>query len=270
MSLTRRGAVGAGLALLAAPAAAQGARDAAPPASDVEAWSRYEARLRARLNDAGGGRFDEAGAAALMAITNAERARRGASPLSWHAELARAACAHAADLAARAYLEHLAPEGFDPSHRFWLLGRTTIGSPSENIAYHRGSGPSATPAQLLELWRSSPGHWRNLLRPSHSHVGYGLVRRADRAWLVGLYSRPVAALAEPLPFHANAEQIARALDGLDGELRPRIAIPQGSRIGVGGGAPPVMQVTALRRAEPGRFDVIGGPIFHAAGAQVSV
>ena len=46
-----------------------------------------------------------------------------------------------AEWAARAYVEHLSPEGFDPSHRFWLLGRTTIGSPSENIAYHRGAGP---------------------------------------------------------------------------------------------------------------------------------
>ncbi|MFZ5718616.1 MAG: CAP domain-containing protein [Pseudomonadota bacterium] len=267
MSLTRRGAMGSGLALLAAPAAAQGARDAAPPASDVDAWSRYEARLRARLEDAGGGRYDEAGAAALTEMTNAERARSGARPLSWHAELARAARAHAADLAERAYLEHLAPEGFDPSHRFWLLGRTTIGSPSENIAYHRGSGPPVTPTQLLELWRSSPGHWRNLLRPSHTHVGYGLIRRADRSWLVGLYAQPVAALAEPLPFRADAAQVARALASLDGQLRPRIAIPQGSRIGLAGAAPPVMQITALRRAEVGRFDVIGGPIFQAAEAR---
>lgn len=264
MSLTRRGVVGAGLALVAVRAAAQGARDVAPPASDVETWSAYEARLRRRLADAGGGEFDAAGARALLVLTNAARERSGAARLTWHDELAQAAAAHAADLADRGYLEHVAPEGFDPSHRFWLTGRTTIGSPSENIAYHRGSGPPATPPHLFELWRHSAGHWRNLLRPGHSHAGYGLVRRADRAWLVGLYARPVAALTEPLPFRAHGPQIARALASLNGELRARISVPQGSRIGAVDGAPPVMQITALRPVETGRFDVIGGPIFLAS------
>ncbi|MBU1515055.1 MAG: CAP domain-containing protein, partial [Alphaproteobacteria bacterium] len=209
-------------------------------------------------------RFDDPAAHAAFDATNTERRAAGAPPVAWHAELAAAARAHAGDLAARAYVEHLSPEGFDPSHRFWLLGRTTIGSPSENIAYHRAPGPPASTTQLVERWRESPGHWRNMLRASHTHAAYGVVRGRDRVWMVGLYARPVATLPEPLPFHALGPEIARALRAVPSEHRPRLSVPQGSRLGKVAGDPPVMQLTAIRRVDTGAFDVVGGPIFVAA------
>lgn len=264
MSLTRRGVVGLGLALAAGPAPADVATDAAPPASDARAWSAYEARLRERLVDAGGYRFDDPAAHAALEATNSARKAAGAGAVEWHPELAAAASAHAGDLAARGYVEHLSPEGFDPSHRFWLLGRRTIGSPSENIAYHRGAGPPASSTQLLHRWRKSPGHWRNLLRASHTHAAYGVVRGRDRIWMVGLYARPVATLPEPLPFHAHGPDIARALRAVPSEHRPRLSVPQGSRLGQVEGTPPVMQITAIRRIDTSAFDVVGGPIFLAA------
>ena len=255
--------LGAGLALAAGSARGEAATDLAPPASDVGAWTRYEARLRARIADAGGGRFDDGAGRVALSATNTARAAAGAPAVAWHEELALTARAHAADLAARAYVEHLSPEGFDPSHRFWLLGRTTIGSPSENIAYHRGDGPPAAPADLVARWRKSPGHWRNLLRASHTHAAYGVVRTRDRVWMVGLYARPLASLAAPLPFRAQGPEIARALEAVPREQRPRLATPQGCRPGRAEGQAPVMQLTAIRRLEAGGFDVIGGPIFVA-------
>lgn len=272
MTLSRRLVLGAGAALAATRALAApgevvvtiGATDAAPPASDAAAWSAYEARLRERLADAGGGKPDEAGARTAFALTNTARTAAGAPILTWHDELAETARAHAGDLAKRNYVEHLSPEGFDPSHRFWLLGRTTIGSPSENIAYHRAEDPPATPGQLFQQWRRSPGHWGNLVRPSHTHAAFALVRQPGRAWLVGLFAHPLTTLAEPLPFRAQGPEIGRALRSLSSELRPRLAIPQGSRMGQVAGAPPVMQITAIRMEPSGQFDVIGGPIFLAA------
>lgn len=261
MSPSRRTLLGAGLALVAVPAWSEVAADLAPPASDAEAWTAYEARLRARAADAGGGRFDDQAGHAALAATNAVRAAAGAPAVQWHAELAATARAHAGDLAARTYVEHLSPEGFDPSHRFWLLGRTTIGSPSENIAYHRGEGPPASAADLLERWRGSPGHWRNLLRETHTHAAYGVVRAQDRVWMVGLYARPVASLPEPLPFRAEGPDIARAVSAVPPDHRPRVSVPQGSRPGKAGGAPRVMQITAIRRVDTGTFDIVGGPIF---------
>lgn len=266
MTATRRGVLALGLAGLAgpAPAIADEATDAAPEAADTEAWAAYEARLRARIDDAGGGRVDEAAARAVLALTNRARAQAGAPPLAWHDELASTARAHAGDLAQRDYVEHLSPEGFDPSHRFWLIGRTTIGSPSENIAYHRG--PAAAPPALFQRWRQSPGHWQNLLRPSHTHAAYAWVTRADRTWLVGLYAHPLASLSEPLPFRARGPEVRRALQALPAEHRPRLGVPQGSRLGKVAGRLPVMQITAVRTTDPGRYEVIGGPIFLATEA----
>lgn len=265
MSLRRRTVLAAGLAACAGPVLADEARDAAPAATDVDAWTGYESRLRERRADAGGGRFDDAGARAAFDLTNRLRAEGGAPSLAWHDELASAARAHAGDLAQRGYVEHLSPEGFDPSHRLWLVGRTTIGSPSENLAYHRG--PPVRAGHLVQRLKASAGHWQNLMRPTHTHAAYAFVSRGDRYWLVGLYSRPLSALSEPLPFLAQGPQVRRALGSLPAEQRPRLAIPQGSRLGKVAGGLPVMQITAVRSAAPGRFEVVGGPIFltRAAG-----
>jgi uncharacterized protein YkwD len=259
VSLTRRSTL-AGL-IAVAPAVEPVAEDTAPPASEIAAWSVYEARLRDRLADAGGGRFDEPGARAAFALANRARAAAGAGPLGWHDELGQTARAHAGDLANRGAVEHLSPEGFDPSHRLWLIGRTTIGSPSENIAYHRRAGPPLTPAQLLAQWRASrTGHWQNLLRPSHTHAAFALVRGSDQALLVALFCRPLASLPEPLPFQAHGVDIAQAIRSLDAELRPRLSPPQGCRRGTAAGGRRVMQISA-RREGPDGPDYIGGPIF---------
>lgn len=266
MSLTRRATLAGGLLAAVRPAFAEALRDAAPPASDAKAWRAYEARLRERAADAGGGRFDEAAARTALDLANTARKAASAPPIAWHDDLALTARAHAADLASRGYVEHLSPEGFDPSHRFWLLSRTTIGSPSENIGYHAGPGAPVGAAHFIRQWRKSPGHWANLLRRSHTHGAYAMVRGPRHAVLVGLYCRPLAALPEPLPFIARGPDIARALRSLDADLRLRLAVPQGSRLGKVQGAPPVMQLTAVRPVEAGRYDVIGGPIFLAADA----
>ncbi|WP_293898404.1 CAP domain-containing protein [Phenylobacterium sp.] len=271
MSLSRRAALATGFAAAATSAAGDTPEvhiamvpDTAPPASDVAAWSAYEARLRARLADGGGGRFDDPGGRAALALVNQARAAAGATALAWHGELAWAARAHGGDLARRGAVEHLSPEGFDPSHRLWLLGRTTVGSPSENIAYHHRPGPPATPASLMAQWRASPGHWQNLLRPSHTHAAFALLRGPDQALLVGLFCRPLAMLPAPLAFRANGDEIAQALRTIDPDLNPRLGAPQGARRAGRSGGLRVVQISAERRDAPGGDAYIGGPIFLPA------
>jgi uncharacterized protein YkwD len=249
--VNRRHALASGLALIASPALAT------PMAADPSPWIAYEARLRDRLADAGGGRFEDADD--LLALTNRLRATVSAPPLVWHDGLATAARAHAADLAARGYFEHLSPEGFDPSHRFWLLERRTIGSPAENLAFHRGDPVPAS--RMVQLWRNSPPHWQNLLRPSHTHAGFGVVRTRGRAWLSALYARPLAELTEPLPFRAARLDVARTFRNFPPELHGGLSTPQGSLLGKVDGPPPVMQVTARRPLDATDYEVIGGPIF---------
>lgn len=259
---SRRVLLGAGAAFLA-----PGLARAAPPASDPNPWIAYEARLRARMADAGGGRFDDAAARAVLTLTNAARQAAGAGPLAWHPELAEAARAHAGDLVQRGYIEHLSPETFDPSHRFWLLGRRTVGSPSENIAWHKGGDP-ATPQRMMKIWQGSPGHWKNLLRPSHTHAAFGFVRRGDQAWVVGLYANPLARLVEPLPFRLEgfdqAAQVIKGFEALPPGCLPRVTAPQGADAGRSprpGEGPRLMQLSLRRRMDETSFELIGGPIF---------
>lgn len=259
MTTTRRSVVAGALSAMALPSRADEVRDAAPTASDPVPWIAYERRLRERLSDAGGGRFDEGAARDVLHATNSVRRAAGAGVLAWRDDLAMAARAHAADLAQRGYVEHLSPEGFDPSHRSWLLARRLIGSPAENIAFRRAPTPP-TPADVMRGWRGSPPHWRNLLDSRHTHAGFGFVRHRESAWAVGLYAHLGAELAQALPFRpATFADVEAALaGGLPPGTRVSFARPQGSR-----GAPRVMQISVQHRVGPGQFELIGGPIFIA-------
>ncbi|WP_312163566.1 CAP domain-containing protein [Phenylobacterium sp.] len=262
--LSRR-ALLAGLGGLAAlPAAAH------PLAISEDAWLGYEARLGRRLQDAGGGRFQAATERELLALTNTARRAAGAASCGWNEELARVARAHAADLAGRGYVEHLSPEGFDPTHRVGLLARRMIGSASENIAFRRAGDPTSA-AELMGIWRRSTPHWTNLLRPRHAQAGFGVVAKGERTYAVGLYARPDGALGAPLPFRLAGEgDLSSALretsphfesyalaDPLD-EAAARARL-EGAAAGP---LPPgVYQLRPRRRMDAGRYQVLWGPIF---------
>lgn len=258
MTQTRRATLTGALAASALPARAAETRDAAPSASDPVPWIVYERGLRDRLADAGGGRFDEAAASDVLHATNAARRAVGAGVLAWRDDLAMAARAHAADLAQRDYVEHLSPEGFDPSHRCWLLARRLIGSPAENIAFRSAATPPA-PADIMRGWRGSPPHWKNLLDPRHTHAGFGFVRYRGSAWAVGLYAHPLAELTRALPFRPETfAEVEAALGGLPAGARVSLGRPQGAT-----GAPRVMQISMQHTVGAGRVELIGGPIFIA-------
>lgn len=259
MSMTRRAALAAGAGLIVSPAWA---------APSLDAWSAYEGRLRKRLDDGGGGRFDGAAARALLSLTNQARRNAGARPVLWNDSLAQAAQAHAGDLAGRAYVEHVSPDGFDPSHRLALLARDLVGSASENIAYRRFVKP-ATPEELMRLWRASRPHWTNLLKPGHTHAGFGVARKGERTYAVGLYARPDGRLASPLPFRISAEaEVLQAVRGAPfqsfGLADPIDESEFGVFTGDGGLGPVPAGVYQLRPRRPldgRRVQVLWGPIF---------
>lgn len=250
--------------LLATPVAAR-----AIPSAAEEVWLAYEARLRARVADAGGGAFQAASERELLSLTNAARSAAGAPVLTWNGELARVARSHAADLAARGYVEHLSPEGFDPSLRVGLLARRMIGSASENIAYRRAE-QVADAGELMGIWRRSSSHWSNLLRPRYAQAGFGVVVRGQKTYAVGLYARPDGALGAPLPFRLAQEgelasAVREASPALDGfALADPLNHSAWARMDGedGGPLPPgIYQLRPRRRVSPARYEVLWGPIF---------
>ncbi|MEU3936335.1 CAP domain-containing protein [Streptomyces sp. NPDC029044] len=117
-------------------------------------------------------------AAAVVDLTNRERARAGLPPLAADPLLTTAAQAHSADMVARAFYAHTAPDGSRPWDRAAAAGSTrrTIG---ENIACGQRS-----PADVVEGWMNSPGHRANILGPGFTHIGIGFAGggRAGTYW----------------------------------------------------------------------------------------
>ncbi|MEU9227673.1 CAP domain-containing protein [Streptomyces massasporeus] len=117
-------------------------------------------------------------AAAVIDLTNRERAQHGLLPLSADPLLTTAAQAHSADMVARAFYAHTAPDGSRPWDRAAAAGSTRR-SIGENIACGQRS-----PADVVEGWMNSPGHRANILKPGFTHIGVGLAGggRAGTYW----------------------------------------------------------------------------------------
>ncbi|WP_156727979.1 CAP domain-containing protein [Streptomyces apocyni] len=117
-------------------------------------------------------------AAEVVALTNTERARAGLRPLSGEVRLTAAAQAHSADMIARDFYAHTAPDGSEPWHRAAAAGCPHRGI-GENIACGQRS-----PAEVVEGWMNSPGHRANILKPEFTDIGIGFAGggRAGTYW----------------------------------------------------------------------------------------
>jgi uncharacterized protein YkwD len=207
-SIARRTLLASGLALASAPLlTAPGL--AAPP----QPWIAYERRLRGLLADPPpGGDFDPDFEETLLDLNNLFRESQGPRVLAWDKGLALAARAHAADMAVTGVFDHVTREGYSPAGRVGLLARDLVGAPAENIAMRRNVSTLVRPEQIMEQWRTSPGHRANLLAPGFTHVGYGVYRRGQQVIAVGAYAEVASRLPAPAPLRVSTtEAIAAAL-----------------------------------------------------------
>lgn len=258
--ITRRSLLAAGLAAAATPVIA------APGASR---WVAYEAKLRARLADAGGGAFEPGFERELLAQVNGLRGRHRLSTLRWDEGLAACARAHAADMARGGYFDHHSPEGFTHADRAALLSRDLFGAMSENLASYSHATQRCTPRDMETLWENSPGHRQNLLDRASTHAGYGVVRRGGEWHAVGVYATAQVRLARAVPLRLPAGvSAASALAGASPHIARLAVMSPGqepSRIG-----PPLNQAPPLRpgvwQLRPmmadgsGAFTVLSGPV----------
>lgn len=129
----------------------------------------------------------------LHALVNRHREAAFCPPLAWHPASASVAEARSADMIARRYFDHRTPDGRTVFDVLAEAGIEAWGSVAENIALTQ-----AGPASVLELWRDSPPHRRNLERCDFTHHGLG---ERGGVWTQILLSRPkgVSAGAAPSP-----------------------------------------------------------------------
>lgn len=260
-SIVRRTLLAGGLALVATPVLA------APP----QPWIAYDRRLRGLLADPPEGDFDAEFERTLLDLNNLFRRRQGPPSLAWDGGLSRAARAHAADMAVTGVFDHLTREGYSPAGRVGLLARDLVGAPGENIAMRLNASGAVTPDQIMNQWKSSPGHRANLLAAGFTHVGYGVLRQGRRVIAVGAYAEVAARLAGPAPFRVRSvDEIARALSNAAPPIRQfSVSEPGGEVLTttyVEGRPPSALQPGAWQlrphlSSGEHRYQVAWGPVF---------
>lgn len=120
-------------------------------------------------NTGGGGTTESSGPKAeVLRIVNQERAKAGCSPLTASSQLANAAQAHSADMAANDYFSHTSRNGNQMADRVDAAGYKWR-SLGENIA--KGQ---QTPAAVMQAWMNSSGHRANILNCGFRNIGVGL------------------------------------------------------------------------------------------------
>lgn len=143
---------------------------------------------------------DQALEAELLHLTNEARLGLGLGALESDEALARAARAHAAEMAELGYFSHTSPVTANAT-----LGLRAAQAGSfaltldENLALVASEGAANA---AVKGWLESPGHRANLLSPEFSHVGFGSARYPDGRLAVA----QVFAL-EPAPL-AGAELVS--------------------------------------------------------------
>ncbi len=110
---------------------------------------------------------------AARAMINEYRADHGLKPVALAAKLTSAASAHARDMARQDRISHRGSDGSDPWAR---VDQTGYGArlAAENV----GAGQRSF-AEVLQGWKASPGHNRNLLLRDATQMGIALATRPE-------------------------------------------------------------------------------------------
>jgi uncharacterized protein YkwD len=113
--------------------------------------------------------------AGTLCLINAERALRSRSPLRSQSQLSQAANDFSAQMVRERFFAHTSPEGTTLRERIAATGYlrpAAVWALGENLAW--GSGPLATPRNIVQAWMASPPHRANLLDPEFNRAGIGI------------------------------------------------------------------------------------------------
>ena len=117
-----------------------------------------------------GGGCGSAAEDAVFKLLNQVRAQSGASAVKCDPAAAKVARAHSQDMCDKGYFSHTSPGGKKPWDRLKAAG-VGFSSAGENIA--KGY---QTPSSVHTGWMNSSGHRKNMLSPSWTRVGIGMIK----------------------------------------------------------------------------------------------
>lgn len=103
----------------------------------------------------------------VLRLTNVERKKVGLTPLAMHAKLRNVARLKSEEMRDLQYFNHTSPTYGSP---FEMM--TTFDIPFRTAAENIAIG-YMTPKEVVEAWMNSPGHKKNILSETSTHIGIG-------------------------------------------------------------------------------------------------
>jgi hypothetical protein len=134
----------------------------------------------------------------LTDLTNGDRVNSGLTPVTRNPLLDTAAQAVAADMAAKGYFAHVAPDGTTPWHWLDLVGYH-YSYAGQNLAVNFSDSE-----EVENAWLASPTHRENILKPAYTEVGFGTAtgtyQGVPTTFVVEYFATPAAAVvSKPAP-----------------------------------------------------------------------
>ena len=109
----------------------------------------------------------------VLDLVNAERTKRGLSPLTLDAKLCNVATKKAEDMATKNYFDHTSPTYGSPFDMMRQFG-VSYQAAGENIA--KGQ---TTPQEVMNSWMNSSGHRANILSSNFTKLGVGVAKDSN-------------------------------------------------------------------------------------------
>lgn len=109
---------------------------------------------------------------------NEQRVKAGQAPLKLDQKISLVAQEHSKDMLEKNYYGHVSPDGINPSQRGQAAGVCITGENINELGTKYGDRPrnaDETAQALVESWMKSPDHRYNILNPSFTMDGIGVV-----------------------------------------------------------------------------------------------
>jgi hypothetical protein len=170
--------------------------------------------------------------AAIIALTNAFRQEQRLGAVAPNRELEAAARWFAGYLARSGKFAHEA-DGRKPQQRAAAYGYRYC-MVAENLALNldsRGYTSERLAAEVVEGWKASPGHRRNLVEPDATEIGVAVARAPDRDpkfISVQLFGRPESLKIEFQIRNLATVPVTYTITGESHRIEPRTIVTQGT------------------------------------------
>lgn len=167
-----------------------------------------------------GGNMAAVISAALVELTNEDRAKEELGTLSVNPLLVAAAQAKADDMAAKGYFAHVTPDGYQPWHFIQEAGYE-YSSAGENLAVNFSDSEN-----VEDAWMNSPTHRANILNAKFTEIGIatakGEYQGRTTTFVVQMFGAPRADAVAAAPVIAvtpeDPEDVAVAIRGAEPQI----------------------------------------------------